>query len=244
MGRAPFLTAEDDWSRDWRMRVRDDFARRAAVHPADGSWTPSPAGGVDRLLLDRVGAEVARATSLVRYAPDARFAPHRHDAGEEFIVLDGVFEDEHGAYPAGSYVRNPPGSGHAPRSREGCTLFVKLRQFEAGDRLPVNRSIDTVDWVPDRCDEDVMTAHLFSHHGEEVRFEWWEADSRRLLEPAGGVEILCLRGGFNEGGENFGRHSWLRLPPGQMLDAWTDGSGALVWVKEGHLAHLVEDACR
>jgi len=92
-------------------------------------------------MLDRIGDEVARATSIVRYAPHSRFAPHTHGGGEEFLVLDGVFQDEHGDYPTGTYVRNPPTSRHTPGSEPGCTIFVKLLQFDPDDRTPVR--IDT-----------------------------------------------------------------------------------------------------
>ena len=106
------------------MEINADFSRRVAVHAARLPWVPSPMPGVERRMLDRIGGEVARATSIVRYAPGSRFSPHTHGGGEEFLVLEGVFEDEHGAYPAGSYVRNPPTSRHTPGSAPGCVLFV------------------------------------------------------------------------------------------------------------------------
>ena len=112
------------------MNLNSDFGARAAVHAARRDWTPSPIPGVDRRMLDRVGDEVARATSIVRYAAHSRFAPHTHTGGEEFLVLNGVFQDEQGDYPAGAYVRNPPTSSHTPRSEAGCTIFVKLWQFD------------------------------------------------------------------------------------------------------------------
>jgi ChrR-like protein with cupin domain len=56
-------------------------------------------------------------------------------------VLEGVFQDEHGDYPTGTYVRNPPTSSHTPASEAGCTIFVKLWQFDPHDRTPV--PIDT-----------------------------------------------------------------------------------------------------
>ena len=92
------------------MRINADFSKRAAVHAAQSDWARSPTPGVERRMLDRIGDEVARATSIVRYAPDSAFPPHTHGGGEEFLVLDGTFQDEHGDYPAGSYVRNPPTS--------------------------------------------------------------------------------------------------------------------------------------
>ena len=124
-------------SGDAQTMIRADFNERVVVATRDQPWVPSPQAGVDRRMLDRIGGEVARATSVVRYAPHSRFPPHRHDGGEEFLVLDGVFSDEHGDYPAGTYVRNPPGSAHAPRTAGGCTIFVKLRQMRPDGRRQV-----------------------------------------------------------------------------------------------------------
>ncbi|MEM7489159.1 MAG: cupin domain-containing protein, partial [Pseudomonadota bacterium] len=84
------------------MNINDDFAQRVLIHSGDLDWVASPMPGVDRRMLDRIGDEVARATSIVRYAPDSHFSPHTHTGGEEFIVLDGVFQDEHGDFPTGT----------------------------------------------------------------------------------------------------------------------------------------------
>ena len=113
-----------------RELVKADFAERVVVPTYELPWLPSPQAGIDRRLLDRVGGEVARATSLVRYAPASRFPAHEHGFGEEFLVLDGVFSDEHGDYPKGTYVRNPPGSRHMPKTGPGCVIFVKLQQMQ------------------------------------------------------------------------------------------------------------------
>ncbi|MEL6423217.1 MAG: cupin domain-containing protein, partial [Pseudomonadota bacterium] len=108
------------------MGINADFARRVAIDTRAMPWSPSPMPGVDRRMLDRIGEEKARATSIVRYAPNSSFPSHRHPGGEELFILEGVFEDEHGSYPAGTYVRNPPGTAHAPASTDGCVIFVKL----------------------------------------------------------------------------------------------------------------------
>ena len=121
------------------MRINDDLSRPAIVHAAKLDWVPSPAAGVDRRMLFRIGGEVARATSIVRYAPGSVFPPHAHGGGEEIVVLEGVFQDEHGDYPAGCYFRNPPGTSHVPASKEGCTIFVRLWQFRDGDRAQIVR---------------------------------------------------------------------------------------------------------
>src|SRR5256886_4887353 len=107
------------------MLINADFSTRVVLRPDELNWSPSPMSGVERKMLDRVGDEVARATSIVRYAPNSHFSAHAHGGGEEFLVLEGVFSDEHGDYPPGTYVRNPVGSRHTPHSDGGCTLFVK-----------------------------------------------------------------------------------------------------------------------
>src|SRR5260221_6019904 len=123
------------------MRINADFTKRASVHAGKLAWVRSPMPGVERRMLDRVGEEVARATSIVRYAVERAFSSHIHPGGEEFFVLDAIFQDERGDYPGGSYVRNPPASHHTPRSQAGCTIFVKLFQFDPADRSHV--AIDT-----------------------------------------------------------------------------------------------------
>ena len=116
------------------MRLRDNFAERVVVRPDDYDWVPSPANGVDRMMLDRIGDEVARATTIVRFAPNSQFDAHSHGGGEEFLVLEGVFSDEHNDYPAGTYVRNPIGTSHTPHiGPEGATILVKLHQFDEDD---------------------------------------------------------------------------------------------------------------
>lgn len=126
------------------MEINADFSQRVMVHAARLPWVPSPMAGVERRMLDRIGDEVARATSIVRYAPGSKFSPHTHGGGEEFLVLDGVFQDEHGDFSAGSYVHNPPTSHHTPSSVPGCTLFVKLWQFDLADRNQVRINTATM----------------------------------------------------------------------------------------------------
>jgi hypothetical protein len=112
------------------MRLNADFTKRVVIRPEDYDWVASPASGVDRMMLDRIGDEVARATTIVRFAPDSAFDAHTHGGGEEYLVLDGVFSDEAGDYPVGTYVRNPIGTAHRPHiGPEGATILVKLHQF-------------------------------------------------------------------------------------------------------------------
>ncbi len=218
------------------MELNADFTQRAVVHAASLPWIPSPMAGVDRRMLDRIGEEVARATSIVRYAPESHFTPHTHGGGEEFLVLEGVFQDEHGDYPPGSYVRNPPTTRHKPGSAPGCTIFVKLWQFDAGDRTQVWIDTSKRNYVPVQGRAGVEVMPLFHDLRENVRLERWTPNARISLDLPGGIEVLVLEGGFAEGGENFAPQSWLRLPAGARLEADAGVNGVRVWIKSDHLA--------
>lgn len=113
------------------MLLNEDYSQRIVLNHHDLDWVGSPRSGVERRMLDRIGDEVAKATSIVRYQAGSTFQSHTHELGEEILVLEGVFSDENGDYPAGTYMMNPPGSSHAPRSDSGCVLFVKLRHLGA-----------------------------------------------------------------------------------------------------------------
>jgi len=219
------------------MEINSDFTRRAVVHAAKQPWVTSPIAGVERRMLDRVGGEVARATSIVRYAPGSRFSQHVHSGGEEFIVLEGVFQDEDGDFPAGSYIRNPPQSRHTPGSKPGCTIFVKLWQFDLADRTQVRVDTGKMPYVRTVQRPDVEIMPLFRDAREEVRLERWPPTTRISLPVPGGAEFFVLDGAFYEGDEAYEAQSWLRLPPGARLDALSGSWGCLVWVKTGHLSH-------
>lgn len=217
------------------MQINADFSLRVALHADDIEWRSSPTSGVSRRMLDRIGDEVARATSVVRYAPDSRFPAHVHGGGEEFVVLEGVFQDEHGDYPAGTYVRNPPTSRHTPGSGPGCTILVKLWQFAPDDRTHVVIDTTRIGGVPEAGRPGVAVTPLFRDDREDVRLERWAAATAVPLAWHGGAELFVLQGGFAEGGERFRRHSWLRLP-GDGAAAFEAGpEGAVVWIKTGHL---------
>ena len=215
------------------MDLNADFSQRAVVHSADLPWVASPMPGVDRRMLDRIGDEVARATSLVRYAPGSKFSPHVHTGGEEFLVIDGVFQDEHGDFPAGSYIRNPPESSHTPGSEPGCTIFVKLWQFDMADRTHVRIDAGKMRFLSDRPGAEVMP--LFSDGREDVVLERWAPGAEVALDAAGGLEVLVLGGGFEEASETFREGSWLRLPKDSASTAVAGAEGAKVWIKRGHL---------
>jgi hypothetical protein len=217
------------------MHLNADFTKRAVVHAAKLDWKASPMPGVERRMLDRIGDEVARATSIVRYAPESQFSPHVHEGGEEFLVLEGVFQDEHGDFPAGCYVRNPPQSRHTPGSKQGCTIFVKLWQFDPADRTHVRIDTNKMPMLDVKERDGVRLMPLFKDAREDVRIEQWAPGVTIEFNPDGGLELLVLEGGFSEGSETYLSQSWLRLPIGEGFSARVGREGCRVWVKEGHL---------
>ncbi len=218
------------------MQVNADFSRRVVVRADELEWVASPMPGVERRMLDRVGDEVARATSIVRYAPGSAFSAHVHELGEEYLVLEGTFQDEHGDFPVGSYVRNPPGSKHVPASADGCTILVKLRQFDPADATCVHVDTASASWHAVPGAPGVETVFLHEDARERVCLERWAPGTVRNLDAEGGLELLVLDGGIEQGGDALRTHGWLRLPAGsEEASAAAQAHGATVWIKRGHL---------
>lgn len=217
------------------MKIAADFNQREVVHSAEMPWVDSPMAGVSRRPLDRVGAEVARATSVVKYAPGSQFSAHLHAGGEEFVVLEGVFQDEHGDYPAGSYVRNPPQSSHTPGSEKGCVILVKLWQFQPEDRTPVQVNINNLVGITDPNNIGVTTISLYQDQFEQVSVLAIQPHTQLQLTPHGGAELFVLQGQVKEQQDTLHKDSWLRAPIGCPLSLKTDEYGAKIWLKTGHL---------
>ncbi|MGX9417358.1 cupin domain-containing protein [Vibrio sp. RC27] len=220
------------------MEIAANFKQRVFVHSDSLPWLKSPMQGVERRLLERVGDEVARATSIVKYAPQSHFSPHVHTGGEEFIVLEGVFQDEHGDFPAGSYVRNPPQSSHQPGSNEGCIIFVKLWQFQPSDRTHVNIQMNDAVPCADENMPGVSIAPLFEDKYEEVSLLHIAPNAVFKQNVANGAELFVLHGCFVENNERLEKHSWLRLPLGSTINGKAGTEGAKVWMKMGHLSDV------
>jgi len=220
----------------WEMNIHSDLSERIVLHTDQLAWHASPVPGVERQMLDRVGEEVARATSVVRYAPNTEFTPHTHDGGEEILVLDGCFSDGAGDYSAGMYLRNPPGSQHAPFSTDGCTLFVKLRQFAQSDSQELRINTKTKDWYPGLV-PGLSVMPLHEHDGVSTALVRWAPNT--VFNPhvhPGGEEIYVLDGVFHDEFGAYPKGSWIRSPRYSKHAPFTKEEGALIYVKVGHLA--------
>ena len=216
------------------MQLNTDYSERIVLHADEIVWTQSPMQGVMRKLLERNGAEAAKATSIVRYEPGSSFSLHTHDLGEEILVLDGVFEDETGHYGAGSYIKNPPGSSHQPGSSSGCTLFVKLRYMDPDDNERVVVQSNTASWyqglVPGLT--VLPLAEYATTHTALVR---WAPNT--IFKPHrhfGGEEIYVIKGVFEDEHGSYPAGSWIRSPHMSMHSPYTQ-AGCEIFVKTGHL---------
>lgn len=218
------------------MRLNADFAERVVVAPDDYRWVDSPMPGVERMMLDRIGDEVARATSLVRYAPGSTFSQHVHTGGEEFLVLEGEFGDEHNVYPRGTYVRNPIGTAHTPRvGDEGCVIFVKLQQFDEADQAQFSVDTATAEFQSAPTPGiKVLPLHEFNSE-RVVLIRWAPNTPYKLHMHEGGEEALVLEGAFYDEFGDYPAGTWVRTPHGSAHEPFTKDEGALIYVKTGHL---------
>lgn len=216
------------------MKLHADLTQRAVVDSEGLAWVDSPMPGVQRRMLERDGDEVARATSVVRYAPGSHFSAHEHGGGEEILVLDGVFSDEHGDFGPGVYLRNPVGSRHTPGTEPGCTILVKLWQTDPADQTQVRIDTRTHAWTPGRAaGADFMLLHTW--RDERVALHRW-APGTRLAHHAhdGGEEIFVIDGSVADEHGHYPRGTWIRSPHGSSHTPFTD-TGCLLYVKGGHL---------
>jgi anti-sigma factor ChrR (cupin superfamily) len=219
-------------------RINADFTRRLVIPTDQLPWIPSPQDGVERRMLDRIGGEVARATTLVRYAAASTFPAHEHALGEEFLVLSGVFSDEHGDYPVGTYVRNPPQSRHTPHTAPGCIIFVKLRQMLPTERERIVVDTSTASWKPG-AQPGLTRLPLYEvDGGESVAMERLaHGAALAKVDCPAGEEILVLAGDLRDEHGSYSSGTWIRNPSGFSRELESEG-GATYWVKRGHLRAL------
>ena len=217
-----------------------DFSQPAAMDTAEMDWQASPSATVWRKRLDLVDGEFSRVTSVVRYDPDSAFHPHDHPQGEEILVLEGTFSDEHGDYPAGTFLLNPQGFRHAPFSKEGCIIFVKLCQFPGEGRAHVVVDAKSADWQAAAPGVECLSLYEDAEHPEEIMLlhltsgTVLPSDFVDASAAAGGLEVFLISGRLSDGGAQHGAGAWLREPHGlnRSLTAETE---TRLYLKRNHL---------
>lgn len=220
------------------MLINADFSRRASVTADEHQWIKSPQEGVERVMLDRIGAEKARATSLVRYAPDSYFPHHLHPGGEEILVLSGTFSADDDDYPAGWYLRNPPTSGHQPHSREGAIIFVKLRQMTMTETHTI--AIETNDDSNWHTKDNREICSLYADDREQVSLQRLSTHQALFADTVtGGAEILVIKGNLIDAGQTYSQGSWIRLPVDTESQIQAGSEGVTIYLKTGHLVAVI-----
>jgi len=216
------------------MKLNSDFSQRVVVNIANLEWVDTPLIGIQRRLIERDGAEVARATSIVRYAAGSVFENHQHELGEEILVLDGIFSDEFGNFGPGTYIKNPPGSSHKPGSATGCTLFVKLRHLDPSDIERVVIDSHHATWFPGMV-QGLSVLPLSEYGTQHTALVRWAPGTRfNPHRHFGGEEIFVLDGIFEDEFGSYSAGTWIRSP---HLSAHQPFSqvGCTILVKTGHL---------
>jgi anti-sigma factor ChrR (cupin superfamily) len=213
--------------------LNDDYAQRVVLNSHELVWAASPQAGVERRMLERKGGEVAKATSVVRYAPGASFEAHTHDLGEEILVLSGVLSDELGDYPAGTYIMNPPGSTHAPRSELGCELFVKLRHLGPDQQLREVVNTNAAQWLQGMV-EGLHVMPLMTQGMGSTLVRWAPQTYFNPHRHFGGEEIFVVSGVFEDEHGRYPQGSWIRSPHMSLHQPFSK-EGCTIFVKTGHL---------
>ncbi|MFW2440627.1 MAG: cupin domain-containing protein [Arenicellales bacterium] len=210
-----------------------DFTKPVVIKTAEMDWEASPMAGVKRKRLSFEEVEKGHATSIVEFEAGSSFRHHEHPLGEEILVLDGVFSDETGDYPAGTYFRNAEGFSHAPYSDEGCKLFVKLHQFDPEDLSQVRIDTKNTPFSPGQGNLRVLPLHQYGT--ESTALVWWPAGEKFVLHRhMGGEEIYVISGEFIDENGRYPTGTWIRSPHMSTHHPFVE-EDTLIFVKTGHL---------
>ncbi|MFT5759563.1 MAG: anti-sigma factor ChrR (cupin superfamily) [Alteromonadaceae bacterium] len=210
-----------------------NFEKRVVIDTNQQSWQKSPASGIWRKPLARAEAERGHASSVVKYEAGATYKEHGHPNGEEIFVLEGVFSDETGDYPAGTYIRNPEGFSHTPFSKQGCTIFVKLYQFQPNDNEQIRINTSQANWLAGQGNLKIMPLHSFK--GESTALVHWPAGEKFVPHThMGGEEIFVIRGEFIDENGRYPTGSWIRTPHLSQHYPYVE-QDTVILVKVGHL---------
>lgn len=215
------------------MNVNADYSKRVVLHHQNLPWVDTPEPGVKRRMLERIGDELAKATSIVRYEPGSRFKTHQHEWGEEILVLEGVFSDETGNYPAGTYIMNPPGSSHAPFSKTGCTLFVKLRHLGSDQVKREVKNTKTASWYQGLV-PGLSVMSLMEQGTGSTLVRWAPQTYFNPHRHYGGEEIFVVDGVFEDEHGRYPSGTWIRSPHMSLHQPFSK-EGCTIFVKTGHL---------
>lgn len=210
-----------------------DFSNQLIIETTKLAWENSPMAGVRRKRLAFEEVEQGHATSIVEFEAGSNFSPHEHPLGEEILVLDGVFSDHEGDFSAGTYIRNPEGFAHAPFSKDGCVILVKLHQFHSEDRKQVRIDTKNSEFLPGQGNLKVLPLHQYGT--ESTALVWWPANEKFVPHRhMGGEEIYVISGEFIDEHGRYPAGTWIRSPHLSQHHPYVE-EDTLILVKTGHL---------
>jgi anti-sigma factor ChrR (cupin superfamily) len=215
------------------MMINMNLNQSVTINTNKCNWATTLQHGILRKKLERELDEIGHATSIVRYEAGASFQYHSHPNGEEILVLDGVFSDQMGEYKKGTYIRNPPGSMHAPFSKKGCTLFVKLNQFHPSDKTRVCINSLNALWLRGQGNLQVLPLHEFEDQSTAL-VKWPAKEHFQLHKHFGGEEIFVISGELIDENGRYPAGTWLRNPHMSKHNPFVEVE-TLIFVKVGHL---------
>eukprot|EP00968_Pinguiococcus_pyrenoidosus_P024023 scaffold4197_cov199-Pinguiococcus_pyrenoidosus.AAC.2 len=227
--RLKVVAADDGDEFGLHMEVQDALL----INTNDLEWRSSgPAAKVERKRLFRNGPpESGRVTSLVRYRPNAAFPSHPHPQGEEILVLEGVFEDWRGAHGPGTWLLNPEGFEHEPKTDgQGNLIFVRLRQYPGTQRTQAAIDTNSMSWDPNN--RKVLYAQATFLDTQYLEMFWGGSKPQKRVAPAGGLELFVVSGEFTSNHGKHETHSWLRLKGGVLLEPDEGAEDCVVLIKE------------
>jgi anti-sigma factor ChrR (cupin superfamily) len=133
----------------------------------------------------------------------------------------------------GTYIRNPPGSKHAPFTRDGCKLFVKLEQFHPDDTARVVVRPEDHQWQQGIGNLVVLSLHEFQT--QHTALVYWPAHEKfQPHQHRGGEEILVISGKFIDEYGHYPAGTWIRSPHLSRHYPYVEEE-TLILVKTGHL---------
>jgi len=218
------------------VQTNADFSEPVAMHTSAMDWQDNPSVAVWRKRLDRSGPqEQGRVTSVVRYDPGSAFHSHPHPDDEEVFVLDRVFSDERGDYPAGTFLLNPDGFEHAPFSKDGCILFVKLRQYAGANRRQVTINMLAEHWRALADGTSSLTLYDEIDYPEQISMMRLDVNAPLMIpDNSQGTKIFFLSGALEDPKGQYSTGDWLRWPTNKDR-VFTAIESATTYLKTGHL---------
>ncbi len=224
------IFAESLWQ---PQKINHDLTRRVAINPESIVWYPTNSTGICFACFES-DDEIQEhpVTMLTRFDPDGFFSYHEHPGGEEILVLDGCFTDEIGEHPPGTYMLNPEGFRHTPRSDKGCLTFVKLRQHGGTTRQQVRTNIFESPWQAGTIPEiELQLLYSQTDYPEKVWIERWQIGAKLGAVIETDVkEIYVIAGTWSDELGTYPTGSWLRYPPNCEYNPRSE-TGCTIYVK-------------